>query len=66
MSERRFVVVDFTLRSMRLLLRSADWSPEQDPDWSPQSILKSAEALTEADVVEAEAELRPLQRNALR
>jgi hypothetical protein len=29
------------------------------------SILKSAEALTEADVVEAQAELRALQRHAL-
>jgi hypothetical protein len=28
------------------------------PDWSPPSILKSPEVLTEADVVDAEAELR--------
>jgi hypothetical protein len=35
------------------------------PHWSPPSILKSPEALTEADVVEAEAELRALQRHAL-
>jgi hypothetical protein len=34
-------------------------------DWSPPSILKSPEVLTEADVVDAEAELRALQRHAL-
>lgn len=33
--------------------------------WSPPSILKSPEVLTEADVVEAEAELRALQRHPL-
>jgi len=35
------------------------------PDWSPPSILKSPEVLTEADVVEAEAELRALQPHSL-
>jgi hypothetical protein len=35
------------------------------PDWSPPSILKTSQALTEAEVVEAEAELRALQRHAL-
>jgi hypothetical protein len=35
------------------------------PDWSPPSILKPPEFLTQADVFEAEAELRALQRHAL-
>jgi hypothetical protein len=34
-------------------------------DWSPPSILKTPQVLTEAEVVEAEAELRALQRHAL-
>src|SRR6516164_8185559 len=38
---------------------------ERPTDWSPPSILKSPKVLTEADVVEAEAELRALQRHAL-
>jgi hypothetical protein len=38
---------------------------ERPADWSPPSILKSPEILTEADVVEAETELRALQRHAL-
>jgi hypothetical protein len=38
---------------------------QRPADWSPPSILKSPEVLTEADVVEAERELRALQRHAL-
>ena len=38
---------------------------ERPADWSPPSILKSPEVLTEADVVDAEEELRALQRHAL-
>ena len=38
---------------------------EKPANWSPSSILKSPEVLTAADVVEAEAELRALQRHAL-
>jgi hypothetical protein len=38
----------------------------QPSDWTPPSILRSPEALTEAEVVGAEAELRALQRHALR
>src|SRR5262245_16919840 len=38
---------------------------QRPSDWTPPSILRSPEALTEADVVEAETELRALQRHAL-
>jgi hypothetical protein len=38
---------------------------ERPTDWSPPSILRLPEVLTEADVVEAEKELRALQRHAL-
>ena len=38
---------------------------ERPADWSPPSMLRSSEVLTEEDVVEAEAELRALQRHAL-
>jgi hypothetical protein len=38
---------------------------EKPANWSPPSILKSPEVLTAADVVEAEAESRALQRHAL-
>jgi hypothetical protein len=38
---------------------------ERPADWSLPSILTSREVLTEADVLEAEAELRALQRHAL-
>jgi len=34
-------------------------------DWSPPSILTLREVLNDADVLEAEAELRALQRHAL-
>jgi hypothetical protein len=37
----------------------------QPSDWTPPSILRSPEALTEADIVEAETELRALQSHAL-
>lgn len=33
--------------------------------WSPPSMFRAPEALTEAEVVEAEAELRALQRHAM-
>jgi len=38
---------------------------QQPSDWTPPSIVRSPEALTEADVIEAEKELRALQRHAL-
>jgi hypothetical protein len=85
MSERRFVLVDFThMNSVGCLslyeagetytmprsvahaaARRGFVARERPADWSPPSILKSPEVLTEADVVEAEAELRALQRHAL-
>jgi hypothetical protein len=34
-------------------------------DWMPPSILRSPEVLTESELVEAEAELKALQRHAL-
>jgi hypothetical protein len=38
---------------------------QRPSDWTPPSIVRSLEPLTEADVVEAEKELRALQRHAL-
>jgi hypothetical protein len=38
---------------------------ERPADWTRRVLPKSPEVLTEADVVEAEAELRALQRHAL-
>jgi hypothetical protein len=85
MSERRFVLVDFTHMSSTMCLRVYEAGEtysmpraiahagakrglvarQKPADWSPPSILKSPEVLTEADVVEAEAELRALERHAL-
>jgi hypothetical protein len=85
MSERRFVLVDFTHMNsagclslyeagdMYIMPRAVAHAAakrglvgrERPADWSPPSILKLPEALTEADVVEAEAELRALERHAL-
>jgi hypothetical protein len=38
---------------------------QRPPHWKPPSMFKLPEVLTEAEVVEAEAELRALQRHAL-
>jgi hypothetical protein len=38
---------------------------ERPPRWSPPSICRAPEVLTEAEVVEAEAELKALGRHAL-
>jgi hypothetical protein len=85
MSERRFVLVDFTHMSSTRCLRvyeagetytmpravahaaaKREFVARKRPaDWSPPSILKTPQVLTEAEVVEAEAELRALQRHAL-
>ncbi|MGA7183765.1 MAG: hypothetical protein WBY67_10715, partial [Pseudolabrys sp.] len=35
------------------------------PHWTPPSIFRPPEALSEAEVIEAEAELKALQRHAL-
>jgi hypothetical protein len=37
---------------------------QQPADWTPPSILRSPEVLTESELVEAEAELEALQRHA--
>ena len=37
---------------------------EQPADWTPPSILRVPEVLTESEVVEAEAELKTLERHA--
>jgi hypothetical protein len=38
---------------------------EQPADWTPPSILRPPEVLTESELVEAEAELKALQRHVL-
>ena len=40
-------------------------SKERPPYWTPPSIFRPPETLTEAEVVEAEAELKAMQRHAL-
>ena len=83
MSERRFVLLDFTHINNAGCLRLCEAGKalpravahaaakrelvarERPADWLPPSILKLPEVLTEADAVEAEAELRALQRHAL-
>jgi hypothetical protein len=85
MSERRFVLVDFSYMSRVGLLQlyeagRAYFLPravahaavkrgliasERPARWSPPSMFRLPETLTEAEVVEAEAELRALQRHGL-
>jgi hypothetical protein len=85
MSERRFVLADFTHMSTTECLRIYEAgntytmpravahaaakrelvARERPAGWTPPSILRLPEVLTEADVVEAERELRALQRHAL-
>jgi hypothetical protein len=38
---------------------------ERPPHWTPPSIFRPPEALTDLEVIEAEAELKALQRHAL-
>jgi hypothetical protein len=38
---------------------------QRPPHWTPPSIFRSPEVLTEVEVTEAEAELKALQRHAL-
>jgi hypothetical protein len=38
---------------------------QRPPHWTPPSIFRQSEVLTEAEVIEAEAELKALQRHAL-
>jgi hypothetical protein len=85
MSERRFVLADFTYMNraggLRLYEAGRTYSlsravahaatkrelvaKQRPPGWTPPSMFQLPEALTEAEVVEAEAELRALQRHAL-
>ena len=85
MSERRFVLVDFTHMSRVGCLRLYEAghayilpraishaatkrklvAVQRPPRWTPPSMFRLPEVLTEAEVVEAEAELRALRRHAL-
>lgn len=85
MTERRFVLVDFTHMNREGCLRlfeaghtytlpraiahaasKRDLVASQRPaHWRAPGMFQPPEALTEAEVVEAEAELRGLQRHAL-
>ena len=85
MSERRFVLVDFTHMGRAGCLRlyeagRANVLPRaaahaatkrnlvakhRPSHWSPPSMFRAPEVLTEAEVAEAGAELRALQRHAL-
>ena len=85
MSERRFVLVDFTHMSRDGCLRLYEAgrtytlpraiahaaakcefvAKQRPPHWTPPNMFRPPEALTEAEVVEAEAELRALRRHAL-
>ena len=85
MSERRFVIVDFTYMSREGVLRlyeagrtyafsqamahaatTREFIAKQRPsDWISPSIFQLPKVLTEAEVIEAQAELKALQRHAL-
>lgn len=85
MTERRFILVDFTHMSREGCLRLYEAgrvyampraiahaaakrelvAKERPLHWTPPRMFRPPEALTEAEVVEAEAELRELQRHAL-
>jgi hypothetical protein len=85
MSERRFVLADFThmnsLGHLRLYEAGRTYrmpaalahaaskrelvASQRPPNWTPPSILRSPAVLTEFEVVEAEAELKALQRHSL-
>jgi hypothetical protein len=85
MSERRFVLVDFTYMNRAGFLRLYEAghtyalsravahaatkrelvAKQRPPGWTPPSMFRLTEVLTEAEVVEAAAELKALQRHAL-
>jgi hypothetical protein len=85
MSERRFVLVDFTHMSrvghLRLYEAGRTYAlsravahaatkrelvaKQRPAGWMPPSIFRLPEVLTEAEVIEAEAELKALQRHDL-
>jgi hypothetical protein len=85
MSERKFVLVDFTHMSRAGFLRLYEAghtytlpraiahaatkrglvAKERPFHWTPPSLFRPPEPLTQAEVVEAAAELRAMQRHAL-
>ncbi len=85
MSERRFVLLDFTHMSREGCVRLYEAghtyrlpaalahaatkrelvAKERPGLWTPPDMFRRPEMLTQAEVVEAEAELRALQRHAL-
>jgi hypothetical protein len=85
MSERRFVLVDFTHMNRMGYLRLYEAghtytlsraiahaaikrelvAKQRPPGCTPPSMFRQPEVLTEAEVIEAEAELKALQRHAL-
>ena len=85
MSERRFVLVDFTHMSRASCLwlyeagrayalpravahaatRRELVAKQRPSHWTAPSMFRQPEVLTEAEVIEAEAELKALQRHAL-
>jgi hypothetical protein len=85
MSERRFVLVDFTHMNRAGCLRLYEAghtyalsqaiahaatkrefvAKQRPPGWMPPNMFQLPKVLTEAEVVEAEAELKALQRHAL-
>jgi len=85
MSERRFVLVDFTYMSRVGYLRLYEAghtyalsraiahaatkrelvAKQRPPGWIPPSMFQLPKVLTEAEVIEADAELKALQRHSL-
>jgi hypothetical protein len=85
MSERRFVLVDFTHMNRAGCLRLYEAghtyalpraiahagakrelvAKHRPPGWVPPNMFELPKVLTEAEVIEAEAELKALQRHAL-
>ena len=85
MSERRFVLVDFThmdrVGCLRLYEAGHTYAlsraiahaatkrelvaKQRSPGWVPPNTFQLPKVLTEAEVIEAEAELKALQRHAL-
>ncbi|MFZ0152116.1 MAG: hypothetical protein WAM72_27925 [Xanthobacteraceae bacterium] len=84
MSERRFVLADFTYMDRVGLLRLYEAgrayrlpraiahaatkrelvAKERPAEWIPPNMFQLPKVLTEAEVIEAEEELKPLQRHA--
>ena len=85
MSERRFILVDFTYMDRAGVLQLYEAgrtyalsraiahaatkrelvAKQRPPGWVPPNMFQLPKVLTEAEVIEAEAELKALQRHAL-